>query len=91
MATQWIQGVSIALCDACERQPRQCKCDYRHVNAIFAYAQENYETGWEYICESFTHEDLLRFIFDCHRSNTPPTYVESLSYVRRLVTAHNAR
>lgn len=88
-----MQGVSIALCDACERQPRQCKCDYRHVNRIFEYAQEveNYNNGWDSICESFTHEELLRFIFECHKSSKPPTYDESLSYVKRLVTAHNAR
>lgn len=89
MGTLWIQGCSIATCDACDRVISRCMCDFVIENQIFDYAQANYENGWDIICEGFTHEELKRFVYECHKGNKPASFIQALGYVKRLVTAHN--
>lgn len=59
-----------------------------NASVIHSYAIGKKDSkGWSVIA-GMSEYDIDRFIFECHKHNTPPTFEQAYMYVLRLVTAN---
>ena len=59
-----------------------------NASVIHSYAIGKKDSkGWSVIA-GMSEYDIDRFIFECHKQNTPPTFEQAYMYILRLVTAH---
>lgn len=53
----------------------------------YAQGKRGESKGWSVIAD-MSQSDIERWIFECHKQNTPPTFEQSFMYVLRLVDAN---
>lgn len=53
----------------------------------YAQGKRGESKGWDIVAD-MSQSDIERFIFECHKQNTPPTFEQAFMYILRLVTAH---